>query len=88
MSRWCCLILLLLTACAAPSAVSVTAPAEKNLAAKQRDVVECQALASHAAQGEGSWTSVPAVQHELFSQARDRWFLACMRSRGYVITGL
>jgi hypothetical protein len=66
----------------------VTAPrpsldAQKPLEDKQRDVVECQALAAQAATGAGGWASNRAVRSAFYDHARDQYLAMCLESRGW-----
>ncbi len=60
-----------LVACAAqqPSVDAGNKPYEE----RQRDAVECQALASQAAAGSGDWSSDRAIRNAWFRQTRDAY---------------
>jgi hypothetical protein len=78
------LIVLLLSSLA--GCVTASRPsldAMKPLEEKQRDVVECQALAAQAATGTGEWSSDRAVRSALYTNARDQYLALCLQSRGW-----
>jgi hypothetical protein len=84
---WLIIVLgLFVAGCAAP--VTYNHPS-KPLAEKQRDTVECLAMANQAAYGAGNWSSDPAIRNAIFQNARDQYFAMCLESRGWVagVTG-
>jgi outer membrane biogenesis lipoprotein LolB len=75
------LAMLLLTACAmGPQPYLDTS---KPSDARQRDLVECQAIAAQSAQGQGAWFSDPAMRAATFANARDTYLAQCLQSRGW-----
>jgi hypothetical protein len=75
------LLTLIVAGCAAPFTYNHPT---KPLAEKQRDHLECLALANQAAMGAGGWSSDPAIRQGFFAHARDQYFLTCLQSRGWV----
>jgi hypothetical protein len=73
-------LVLFVAGCAAP--VTYDHPT-KPLAEKQRDHIECLALANQAAMGAGGWSSDPALRNAIFTNARDQHYLTCLQSRGW-----
>jgi hypothetical protein len=86
MRRWLLLITVLvsLVACATGPQPYLQAP-ERADVNQQQDHVECLALASQAAQGAGSFTSVAPVQAAFFDEAKQRYYVQCMQGRGYTL---
>lgn len=76
--------LLLTAACAMSPQYRLTA--EPPNANRQKDGIECLALASQGAQGNGAYFSDPIMRSAMFDHARDQLFAACLQSRGYAWT--
>ncbi len=56
----------------------------KALADRQKDLVECAALAGQASTGAGEWSSDRAVRSAVQANVRDQYFATCLESRGWV----
>ena len=86
MGRWGVLVLVLLslTACATGRKAYLQAPAGDDVN-QQKDHLECLALASQAAQGAGSWSSMAPVRAAFYDEAKRRAYGQCLQSRGYTL---
>jgi hypothetical protein len=50
---------------------------------RQKDNIECQAMAGQAATGAGTWSSDPAIRSAIFDHAKGQYFAQCVQSRSY-----
>jgi hypothetical protein len=75
------LLALVVAGCATP--VTYDHPT-KPFTEKQRDHIECLALANQAAMGAGGWSSDPAIRNAIFTNARDQYYITCLQSRGWM----
>jgi hypothetical protein len=78
---WMLLLSALLAGCVAPGQQAYwRAPDDAN---RQKDHLECLALANQAAMGAGAWTGVDPIAAAFRDQAAGQYYMQCLQSRGY-----
>lgn len=79
-----CTLMLLIIGCAIPTQPGYWRAPDRADLDRQKDDLECQALASQAAQGAGGFTSSAPYRAAIYDSAKQRYYEQCLQTRGYV----